>query len=120
MNPIPYKLKKEIKNDNWYKKCCITGITTNIELHHCFLYGKKQINEKFNIIPLTSEIHDEATPHKDIYISKMRRKCEWIAINRSDIMELYIKYPKKEWNFIQAKLNNEFGDYNKYEYRDKK
>lgn len=88
MNNIPKKLKEEMANDPFYKKCCITGtLATNakVEWHHGLMFAGKRVQEKFAIIPLRKDIHDNVVYY--------REKCDWIILNRATDEQLK-KYSK--------------------------
>jgi len=104
MRPIPKKLLKEILEDRFYQKCCVTG-QNNVRLHHNFIYSGKQVNEKWCILPLSDEIHD-IEKRKDI-----KEILNWIMYNRATDEEL-LKYSKVV-NYIERKemSNLLFGKY---------
>jgi len=70
--PIPNKLIKEMEKDSFYQVCCLTGKFkgrgVKIEWHHNFetyQYGNKgRLNEKWCIIPVIKELHDDETLKK--------------------------------------------------------
>ena len=89
---IPAKLKKELANDKFYDRCCLTGIHKNLEKidwHHAFIYAGKQVNEKWCILPVVQAIHFQ---HNGI-TAKVKEKLEWIMLNRATDEELK-KYSK--------------------------
>jgi len=86
MNNIPLKLKKELSADLFYQRCCITG-QTNIKWHHAFTFAGRQVQEKWCILPIAKEIHDNIEQYKE--------KCDWLILNRADD-ETLKKYSKSE------------------------
>jgi len=110
---IPERIKKEINRDEFYRVCCITGRMDNIVLHHPFYYGKngKQINEI--VVPVTESKHARVGGDTDSVhnCKKTKDRAKWVAINRADINELKIKYPKFDWQKEKDRLNLEFGAY---------
>ena len=77
MNNLPAKLRRELSEDPYYQKCCITGLTNvKIDWHHNFIYQGRQLQEKWCILPLAEYIHKE--------IDKYKEKCDWIMLNRTD------------------------------------
>ena len=120
---IPLKLRIQLSCDKWYKRCCLTGWDDLIiEFHHCYLYSRRSIQERWNIIPVVKILHrDKNNGGLSNSIAECKRTKDlacWIAINRADIDELKIKYPKFDWQFEKNRLNEKFGDYNKYEFRE--
>ena len=112
MNPIPRKLRKELHSDPYYKKCALTGWDEKIVWHHPYCYGKKQINEKWNIVPVAWLLHDKEGIKESIHNNGVyKEKAKWIAINRADIHDLCIRYPKKNWIQEKIRLNEKFGEY---------
>ncbi len=88
MNCIPPKLKKEMSEDPFYKKCCITGTPATqakIDWHHALKFRGRQVQEKFAIIPLRKDIHDNVVLY--------REQCDRIILNRATDEQLK-KYSK--------------------------
>lgn len=94
--------------DPFYQKCCITGLTKNavkIDWHHNLIYGGRQVNEKWCILPLADFVH--------INIVKYKAKCNWIMLNRATDEELR-KYSKVvDYVKMRNNLNKFYGDYPK-------
>ena len=105
MNCIPAKLKIELADDPFYEKCCITGTPNTearVEWHHNLIY-KKQVQEKFCILPLREDIHDNISKHKE--------RCTWIMLNRATDEQLK-KYSKAvDYLWIRERLNKKYGKY---------
>jgi hypothetical protein len=105
MNCIPPKLKQEMAEDPFYKKCCITGTpatSAKIDWHHGLTYAGKQLQERFAIIPLRKDIHDN--------IVLYREKCDWIILNRANDQQLK-KYSKAiDLTAKRDRLNKKYGD----------
>jgi hypothetical protein len=104
MRAIPKKLREEMANDPFYKRCCITGrMDEKIDFHHALIFAGRQVNEKFCILPLAQSVHKEIEKHK--------MKCDWIMLNRGTDDEL-IRYSKVE-DLIHKRfrLNEVFGKY---------
>lgn len=104
MRPIPASLKREMENDPFYKRCCITGTTSGkIDWHHNLIFGGKQVNEKFCILPLSKEVHDKIVQYKE--------RCNWIMLNRATDDQLR-KYSKVvPYIEMRDKLNKKYGVY---------
>ena len=107
MKKIPPKLVKEIQNDSYYDKCCISGRhkkDVKIDWHHNLIYAGSQVNEKWCILPLARDVHNAITNYKE--------KCDWIMLNRATDEEL--KRYSKAVNYLdlREKLNKKYGKYN--------
>ena len=109
MNPIPSKLKKELSKDPYYKRCFLTGFTAfKIDFHHCCTYQGKQINEKWNILPIWWRKHspygDEDSVHN---CKKTKDLVELIALKRATKKDLQ-KYRKANLEQRLKYLNNKY------------
>jgi hypothetical protein len=104
MNQIPKKLRDEMEADPFYTKCCITGVPAGIakiDWHHNLIFAGKQVQEKFAILPLTKEVHDN--------IVKYKERCNWIMVNKMSEAELD-KYSKVfNWRREKERLNKIYG-----------
>ena len=100
MRPIPPKLRKEIAEDPFMDKCCITG-SSNVSWEHCWLYGPSQINEKWAIVPLDRELNTSHPP------KEVKEKCRLISLRRATKEDL-AKYPKKNWMQIYKYLSEKY------------
>lgn len=79
MNNIPQKLREEMAADPFYQRCCITGAlakNTKVEWHHNLIFAGRQVQEKWCILPLAEQVHDDIARHKE--------RCDWIMLNRAD------------------------------------
>lgn len=97
MRPIPQKVKKQILEDSFYEKCCITGLFSSevkIDWHHNFKYAGKQIDEKWSILPLERYYKGKNFHQYHEGITKeIQEKLDWIMLNRATDEELK-KYSK--------------------------
>lgn len=91
---IPIDLRDEMRKDSFYDQCAVTGARMT-QWHHVFMFAGKSIQEKWNIIPVSKEIHDKCTQHKPEYDRKMAERVELIALNRATDEEL-ARYSKVE------------------------
>lgn len=89
MRPIPDKLRKEMADDPFYKKCCLlnTVCQGRIEWHHGIIYAGRQLNEKWAIIPLCHHHHEK------VMYEEIKDKTYYIMLNRVSDDELR-KYSK--------------------------
>lgn len=102
MRPIPTKLKSEMERDPFYRRCAVTGRTAEkIDWHHNLIFGGRQVNEKWAIIPLSKQVHDAIHRYKEI--------VDWIMLNRATDDEL--KRYSKAVDLIskRARLNKKYG-----------
>lgn len=109
--PIPDKLRSELSEDPFYSKCCITGKRNGkIDWHHCYTYGGRQVNEKWNILPIIWNKHnwcgDKDSVHNDI---NTRNKAKFIALSRADLDDLCKRYYKFNWKQEYERLKQQFG-----------
>lgn len=104
MRPIPEKLRREMENDPFYKKCCITGSSSEkIDWHHNLIYGGRQVNEKWCILPLAKSVHDNIVKYKEI--------CDWIMFNRATDEELERYSKAMNYKRMRDVLNKKYGIY---------
>ncbi len=92
-----------MSNDPYYSKCCITGSTSEkIDWHHNLIFGGKQVNEKFAILPLAKSVHDKITQYKE--------KCDWIMWNRATHQQIEFYSKAKNYFTYLDKLNKKYGN----------
>lgn len=88
-------------SDPFYKKCCADGLgycAGKVEWHHTFIYGGKQINEVWAIVPACERHHDQVTKEP-----KVKMYFEKVSIMRASQDDLS-KYPRKDWEQIKCHL----------------
>ena len=106
MRPIPATLKSDMEADPFYSRCCITGqykTSVKIEWHHALIFAGRQVNEKWCILPLAKEVHNNIVRYKE--------KCDWIMLNRVDEKEL-LRYCKAvDYIRLKKELNKKYGEY---------
>lgn len=113
MRPIPRKLKDALANDPEYKTClrkkifkdheCQADPLTGklIEWEHSLIFGGRQIQERFAIIPICWLVH------RGGMLDKNKNIC--IALNRATDAELK-KYSKAEDLILKRDyLNKKYG-----------
>jgi len=93
MRPIPKKLRSELACDPFMSRCILSasGIhhcCKGIEWHHPWTYNKKQINERWSIVPLCPEMHKKERLYRPL--------IELVSILRATPEELE-KYPAFDW-----------------------
>lgn len=102
MRPIPLKMRDEMHNDPFYKKCCAVGLgycAGRVQWHHVWIYAGKQINEVWAIVPACERHHDQVQKEP-----KVRRFFEKLSLDRATFDDLVL-YPKKDWEQIRKDLN---------------
>lgn len=101
MRPIPLALKQKMEKNPFMSKCAYPGCFTHPEWEHAFIYAGKQINDEWAIVPVC------AFHHRGRGLDKWFN--QWIAINRASFSDLS-KYSKRNWFYVQDKLNYKFKD----------
>lgn len=106
MNQIPPKIKDEIKPDPFYKRCCLEDADCafepghkKIEWHHSIIFGGRQLQKKWAILPACSGFHHKHADRRDI-----KERFLVVAVNRATDVELravskvinYFKWRKKK------------------------
>jgi len=116
MNPIPKALRQELSEDEYYKKCCLTGLTRyKIDFHHALCYKGAQINEKWNILPVVWLKHSQEGDTNSIHNCKRTKDiAELIALRRAD-EKVFVRYAKAKFaqrlKYLEKKYGRE-GDWN--------
>jgi hypothetical protein len=106
MKKIPPELREEMSNDQYYKSCCLSGITEcggKIEWHHNLIFASNQVNEKWCILPLCKKHHDMAN---DSYV---RERLNHVMLNRADDSQILPYCKAIPWIEIKHKLNKIYG-----------
>ena len=109
MPHIPLPVLKECLSDMFYSRCCLAdwNCMGNISLEEAFLFGGRQVKEKWNIIPLCHRHHSVGVWMESGLLNK--EKNEWVALNRASEDELD-RYSKVQ--NLRAKreyLNEKYG-----------
>ncbi len=105
MRPIPKDLLRDMLSDPFYEKCCVSG-KTPVQLHHHILFGGRQLNEKFAIVPLHKSIHDRVDKE-----SGLNNYVSWIVLNRATEDEITTISKVKNYISLRNHLNDIFGEY---------
>lgn len=85
MRKISDKTMAIIKSDPFYLACCLCG-GTPAQLHHNLIFGGKQCDDWFTILPLDKHCHDTANERS------VRTKLNRIMVARGG--KLLNKYAK--------------------------
>lgn len=90
MTPIPPALRKKMSEDPYYTRCARAqdDCSGRITWEHAWIYGSRQIQEAWAIIPLCWHHHlgTGLDKHENKLISLLRASPENLE-----------KYPKKNW-----------------------
>jgi len=107
---IPKPLLQEILADKYYKKCCLTGTTLGkIDLHHNLIFGGRQVQEKFAILPVHNDIHQY---HQGI-TKEVKEKLNWVMVNRMSEYELNYYSKAVNYNQVKLELNKKYDNTNR-------
>jgi len=91
---IPPKLREDLSNDPFMKKCCITGRTDGkIDWHHNMTWQGKNVQEKFAILPVHNSIHQ----YHNGLTSEVKEKLNRIMVSR--MTEEQLDYYSKAVNY---------------------
>lgn len=103
---IPPKLRNEIAGDPFMKRCIYErsdapnhDCSGRITWEHAFIYGGRQIQEKWSIVPCC-EAHNSG-------VSMDKEFNQFVAINRATDKD-FKKYPKFNWEQNQKYLNKKY------------
>lgn len=106
MRPIPANHRKQIADDDFYRKCYVCG-DSKVEIHHVFSYSGRQISEMWNYVPLCRAHHAETTPHNMGYKKDTRNYIEWCTVMKMTAEDKQ-KYPKFNWSQLKHYLDTLF------------
>lgn len=91
MNKIPKELNDDMNTDPFYRKCCLRGFGgcggvniygRSIERHHALIFGGKQVQKKFCILPACPDHHSIANK------KEVKELFDWVLLNRASDEEL--------------------------------
>lgn len=86
MRPIPLKIRQQLADDIFMKKCCLCGATgVKIDFHHNLIYQGRQQNDPKSILPLCELCHRSAN-NKEI-----KERLDRIMFQRGLDVTLYPK-----------------------------
>jgi len=109
MSRIPKWLLAEILADKWYTRCCISGDETSradpIEFHHNLIFGGRQVQARFAILPLKRSLHARATD------KQLKRRLDWIMLSRASPEELAAISKATNYARELTVLEGEFGKF---------
>lgn len=89
LRKISEETTKIINADPFYRFCCLCGSEQNVQRHHNLIFGGRQCDDWFTILPLCKNCHDIAN-RRDI-----RNQLNNIMIRRGgDLLKKYSKVKK--------------------------
>ena len=94
--PISKETLDEIRGNSFYERCCISG-RVPVQFHHNLIFGGRQVDEPWAILPLHQNIHALAN-RLDI-----KEKLDFIMLNRATDKQLKA-YSKVE-DLIEKRKN---------------
>ena len=100
MAKIPEKLREEMSEDPFMKKCVFTGEEQNVSWEHCWIYARNQIQEKWAIVPLRRDLNVNMQ-------ADVKEYCQWVSINRATD-EDFRKYTRINWQQLKKYLNGKY------------
>ena len=114
MSRIPKKLLDDILEDPFYKTCARAGLHGHVcegrvTFEHALIYGGKQVQKKFAILPLCEGAHsvgrcqDAGDLNKEVNV--------WICLNRASIYELVSISKAIDYTRMKDMLNKKYGMY---------
>lgn len=96
-------------DDPFYLRCCISGDyatrTDPIEWHHNLIYGGKQVQARFAILPIKRSLHRQAN------LKRMRQQLDWVMWNRASEAEITRYSKAQNYHLYLMTLNAMFGDW---------
>ncbi len=114
MNNIPKTLREDMALDPYYKMCARNALLGDhicrpdpltdklIDWEHALIYGGKQIQKKWAIVPICWWAHRGPGLVKEINV--------WIALNRATYADLYSISKAVDYIKMRDYLNNKYGD----------
>ena len=106
MNHIPKPLNDELNNDQFYTRCClrVDGLCEGkVERHHNLIFGAKQVQRKFSILPACKDYHHKYANRKDI-----KEKFDWVMWNRATDEEIAMFSKATDYQHYKKFLNNKY------------
>jgi len=106
MKTIPKKLNDELNEDLFYKKCCLRwffGCSGRVERHHNLIFGGRQVQAKFAILPACSLHHSLARSREG------NDRFNWVMLNRASDEELETYSKVVNLKFERDRLNKIYG-----------
>lgn len=103
MRPIPEKVKEQLSNDTFMKRCCLCGTTRlRIQWHHNLILASRQSDIPETILPLCSFCHAIAdhTENKerlDLIMLKRMNEEQIRSISKAIPYKQRLKYLIKKY-----------------------
>jgi hypothetical protein len=98
MRSIPPKIRKQIDEEPYYKKCArlSSECSGRITIEHSFIYSGRQVNELWALLPLCW--------HHHLGSGLDKRINEYLSLQRATEEDL-AKYPKRDWKQLKKYLS---------------
>lgn len=107
MRAIPEELKLKMSADVYYEKCCLldNNCLGRIEWHHNLIFGGKQVNEEFCILPICHWHHEREK------LPEFKEKLNWIMWSRAVYLEVDKFSKAVNYHYEKEKLIKKNGIY---------
>lgn len=101
MRPLSKAVRKIVNEEPFFRTCIREGLDCSgrIEIDHCFIYGGRQIDEAWALVP---QCHRHHVDDLD------RPYTQYVALGRAKDEEL-AKYSKFDWKRLKTYLNSIYG-----------
>lgn len=97
MRPLSPRVRKVVNSDPFYRTCIRKGLDCKgrIEIDHAFIYGGRQVDEVWALVPQCHfhHVEDLDRPYSQ-YVALLRATEEGLK-----------RYPKYDWNQLKTYLN---------------
>lgn len=113
MRKLTEEAKYEIETNPFYKKCSRSkdgNCSGRITIEHALIFGGKQIDLPFALIPLC-EFHHSVNKYQDGG-DLNKEKNEWIALSRASEQEITQISKAVDYKHKLKYLNEKYGTYN--------
>lgn len=111
MRKIPESLKEEMANDPYYKKCARAdegNCAGRITWEHAIIFGGKQLNEKWAILPICEYHHGVCNYQDKGDLNK--EKHIWLALNRATDEQLLSISKAINYLELKERLNAKYNN----------
>lgn len=109
MTRIPAKLRKQLAQDPFYQRCCITGKSAlpgdRIEWHHNLIFAGKQVQARFAILPVLKSMHELA------HMRAIKDRLDWVMASRMSGEDLELYGKGRDWIHRLEYLESLFGKF---------
>lgn len=105
MNNIPPKLRSEMAEDPFMKRCALEdeNCAGRIQWHHVLIVAGKQLQKKFAIVGACEDYHHKYADRKDI-----KERFLHVALNRATFAEILSISKVIDYSRMKKMLNAKF------------